>query len=104
MNAEQIVEKNDKEDSEGTKDEEYADDEVSMPGIEENSKRKKNVLFLNESLTRTNRTLLKEAKIISKQLNYKCTGYTINGEVRVKRNENSEHIAILCKKDLLKIQ
>ena len=104
VNAEQIVEKNDKEDSEGTKDEEYADDEVSMPGIEENSKRKKNVLFLNESLTRTNRTLLKEAKTISKQLNYKCTGYTINGEVRVKRNENSEHIAILCKKDLLKIQ
>ena len=104
MNAEQIVEKNDKEDSEGTKDEEDADDEVSMPGTEENRRRKKNLLFLNESLTRTNRTLLKEAKTISKQLNYKFTGYTINGEVRVKRNEKSEHIAILCKKDLLKIQ
>ena len=97
VNAEQIVEKNDKEDSEGTKDEEDADDEVSMPGIEENSRRKKNLLFLNESPTRTNRTLLKEAKTISKQLNYKFTVYTINGEVRVKRNENSEHIAILCK-------
>ena len=43
VNAEQIVEKNDKEDSEGTKDEEDADDEVSMPGIEENSRRKKNL-------------------------------------------------------------
>ena len=34
MNAEQIAEKNDKEDSGGIKDEEDADDEVSMPGNE----------------------------------------------------------------------
>ena len=80
VNAEQIVEKNDKEDSEGTKDEEDADDEVSMPRTEENRRRKKNLLFLNESLTRTNRTLLKEAKTISKQLNYKFTGYTIRSQ------------------------
>ena len=74
------------------------DDEVSLPGLT-----KINHIFVNESLTRTNRILLKEAKSISKALQYKYPGYTYNGEVRVKKSDNSEYIAINCKKDLDKI-
>ena len=82
------------------------DDEMSMPVLRDVSQnnRKKNLLFINETLTHTNRVLLREARSITKQLNYKYTGYTVNGEVRVKKTESSEHIAMQSKKDLLKIQ
>ena len=82
------------------------DNEISIPGLRDVSQnnRKKNLLFINESLTLTNRVLLREARSISKQLNYKFTGYTVNGKVRVKKTESSEHIAIESKKDLPKIQ
>ena len=96
MSAEQIVQYSNDTDDDG---------EVSMPGLEDGTQnnRKKGPLFINESLTHTNRILLKEARSISKQLNYKFAGYTVNGEVRVKKSDHSEHIAILSKKDLLKI-
>ena len=73
------------------------DEEVTLPGLN------KDLIFVNESLTHMNRTLLKEAKTISKNLHYKYTGYTFNGEVRVKKSENSGHISITCKKEVKKI-
>ena len=96
VSAEQIVQYSNDTDDDG---------EVSMPGLEDGTQnnRKKGPLFINKSLTHTNRILLKEARFISKQLNYKFAGYTVNGEVRVKKSDHSEHIAILSKKDLLKI-
>ena len=75
------------------------DEEVTLPGLN------KDLIFVNESLTDMNRTLLKEAKTISKNLHYryKYTGYILNGKVRVKKSENSGHISITFKKDLEKI-
>ena len=68
------------------------DEEVTLPGLN------KDLIFVNESLTHMNRTLLKGAKAISKNLHYKYTGYTFNGEVRVKKSENSEHNLLLVKR------
>ena len=66
------------------------EEEVTLPGIdkergEETSN--KSLIFLNESLTPTNRRLLKEAKRASRQHNYKYKGYKVNGEVRVKKKK-----------------
>ena len=48
--------------------------------------------------------LLKEVQKASRQHKYKYKGYTVNGEVRVKKkkNDHGDHIAILCTKDLEK--
>ena len=92
VSAEQLVESNtnNEENSPDTEPTKQVDDdkEISMLGLRDVSQnnRKKNLLFINESLTHTNRVLLREARSISKQLNYKFTGYTVNGEVRVKKN------------------
>ena len=65
------------------------DEEVTLPGIDkkqgEETSDNKNLIFLNESFTPTNRRLLKEAKKASRQHNYKQKGYTVNGDVRVKK-------------------
>ena len=55
---------------------------------------------MNESLTAENRKLLKLARTESKKKNYKYKGYTVNGQVRVKQDDNSEKIPILCMEDL----
>ena len=82
-------------------------DEVTLPGIDkergEETSNNESLIFLNESLTPTNRRLLKEAKKASRQHNYKYKGYTVNREVRVKKNSHDDHIAIQCLKDLEKI-
>ena len=61
------------------------DEEVTLPDIDnergEETSNNKMLIVLNESLTPTNRRLLKEAKKVSKQHNYKYKGYTVNGEV-----------------------
>ena len=57
-------------------------------------------IFVNESLKAENRKLLKLARSESKKKHYKCKGYTVNGQVRVKKNDNSEAIPILCTEDL----
>ena len=62
-----------------------------------------NKIFVLESLTPLNAELLKDAKALAKYKNYKFFGYTFNGEVRVKRDENSNFIAIRSKQDLPKI-
>ena len=65
------------------------EEEVTLPGIDkergEETSNNESLIFLNESLTPTNRRLLKEAKKASRQHNYKYKGYTVNGEVRVKK-------------------
>ena len=61
------------------------DEEVTLPDIDnergEETSNNKMLIILNESLTPTNRRLLKEAKKVRKQHNYKYKGYTVNGEV-----------------------
>ena len=65
------------------------DEEVSLPGFDkeqgEETGNNESLIFLNESLTPTNRRLLKEAKKASRKHNYKYKRYTVNGEVRVKK-------------------
>ena len=51
----------------------------------EETSNNESLIFLNESLTPTNRRLLKEAKKASRQHNYKYKGYEVNGEVRLKK-------------------
>ena len=49
-------------------------------------KRKEQYVYFSDSLTSYNGQLLKEAKVIAKEMNYKFAGYSVKGEVRVKRN------------------
>ena len=72
------------------------DDEVTF-GRE---KRSKNFIYIMESLTPLNGELLRDAKLVAKDKGYKFFGYTFNGEVRVKKSEESNYIAIKCRSDL----
>ena len=60
-------------------------------------------IFLTESLSELNGELLRQAKEIAKPAGYKFFGYTVNGEVRVKKSENSRFISIRYFDDLAKI-
>ena len=57
-------------------------------------------IYINENLTKENRKLLKEAKREANKLKYRYPGYTVNGEIRVRKSANGDHISILCKSDL----
>ena len=59
--------------------------------------------YINESLTKENRELLKLAMEEAKKLKYKYKGYTVRGEVRVRKNESSDYIVIWSKSDVQKI-
>ena len=58
---------------------------------------------MNESLTPENMRLLKKAKIISRKIEYEFKGYTVNGQVRIWKNNQSEVTTIGCMADLNKI-
>ena len=60
-------------------------------------------IFLTESLSELNGELLRQAKELAKPLGYKFFGYTVGGEVRVKKAESSRFIAIKYYDDLAKI-
>ena len=60
-------------------------------------------IFLTESLSELNGELLRQAKEIAKPAGYKFYGYTVAGEVRVKKTENSRFISIKYFDDLAKI-
>ena len=60
-------------------------------------------IYINESLTHENCKLLKEAKREANKLKYWYPGYTVNGEIRVRKSANKDHISFLCKSDLDKI-
>ena len=59
-------------------------------------------VYLNESLTPMNGTLLREALKLAVDKEYKYPGYTFKGEVRCKKADNEPFIKIRCKEDLLK--
>ena len=50
--------------------------------------------------TQENCKLLKEAKREANKLQYQYPGYTVNGEIKVRKSVNEDHISILCKSDL----
>ena len=60
-------------------------------------------IYINESLTQENHKLLKEAKREANKVKCRCPGYTVNGEIRVRKSANEDHISILCKSDLDKV-
>ena len=53
-----------------------------------------NYISMNESLTPTNKKLLKEVRQCAKAKDYSFKGYTINGQVRVRKSTTSEPIII----------
>ena len=69
-----------------------------------NSEGEYNNIFMQESLTQYTSDLLKDAKLAASALNYKYTGYTINGEVRVKLSDGAKYISIKSPMDLKKIK
>ena len=60
-------------------------------------------IYINDSLTQENRKLLKEARDKSRAKKYKYKGYTINGQVCVRKTDTSDVIFITCMADLSKI-
>ena len=78
----------------------HSDSEVSLPGLEQEN----GYIYMNKkSLTSMNRMLLREARKESKWLKYKFPGYTVNGQVQVKKSKSSEYILINSKQDLVNI-
>ena len=49
-----------------------------------------------------NRMLLRESRKESKRLKYEFPGYTVNGQVQVKKSKSSKYIPINRKQDLVK--
>ena len=70
----------------------HSDSEVSLPGLEQEN-----------SLTPMKRILLRESRKESKRLKYEFPGYTVNGQVRMKKSKSSEYIPINSKQDLANI-
>ena len=58
----------------------------------------------NESLTPPDRLLLKEARKSSKNLKYKYQGYSVNGQVRVRKLDADELLPINSMSDLRDIE
>ena len=77
----------------------HSDSEVSLPGLEQEN----SYIYMNESLTPMNRMLVREARTESKRLKYEFPGYTVNGQVRMKKSKSKEYIPINSKQDLVNI-
>ena len=58
---------------------------------------------MNESLTPTNRKLLKEARQRAKAKDYSFKSYTINGQLQVRKSTTAEPIIIESLEDIGKI-
>ena len=63
----------------------------------------KSCIYVNESLTKQNRELLRKAWERAKEKQYLYKGYTVKSEVRVKQHEKGDHIVIKSLKDINKI-
>ena len=61
------------------------------------------LIYMNKSLTPENRRLLKEARMASREKNYKHKEYTINGIVCVRKTDESDIIMIKYSEDLSSI-
>ena len=57
-------------------------------------------IYVNESLTKENRELLKLAREEAKKFKYKYKGYTVKEEVPVRKNERCGCIIIQSKSDV----
>ena len=62
----------------------------------------KSCIYVNQSLTKQNRELLKNQER-AKEKQYLYKGYTVKGEVRVKQHEKGDHIVIKSIKDIDKV-
>ena len=75
-----------------------------LVGAEVNSEESAQVnhryIYINESLTPVNRQLLKAAQLESKKQNNRHKGYTMNGQVCVRKDDQSDIIYIKCLDDL----
>ena len=65
----------------------------------------KSCIYVNESLTKQNREILRKARERerAKEEQYLYKGYTVKGEVRVNQHEKGDHIVIKSLKDINKI-
>lgn len=57
-------------------------------------------VMMVEALTQLNADLLDMARKTAKPLGYKYIGYTVNGQVRVKKMKDGKYIPIRCKDDI----
>ena len=74
----------------------HNDSKVSLPGLE----RENSYTDMNESLTSMNKMLLRETTTESTRLKYEFPGYTVNGQVQVKKSKSSKYKPINSKEDL----
>ena len=85
------------------------DQDKRMQQREEIKKRNRNFkgmrpdFFIQEHLTRTNSTLLKETKRVAGSLGYQYPGYFMGGEVRCRNVEGGRYTVIECFEDLKKL-
>lgn len=71
-------------------------------GMDNRLKNDNSIIYVNEHLTKYNRTLLKECKLKAKEANFKFT-WTKNCRIFVRRNETSPPIPIITTADLKKL-
>ena len=74
----------------------HSDSEVSLLGLQ----RENSYIDMNESLTSMNKMLLRETTRESERLKYEFPGYTVNGQVRVKKSKSNKYRPINSKQDL----
>ena len=60
----------------------------------------KSCIYVNQSLTKQNRDILRKIRERAKEKQYLYKGYTVKGEVRVKQHEKVDHIVIKSLKDI----
>ena len=60
-------------------------------------------IYVNESLTKQNRELLRIARETAKEKQYLYKGYTVKDEVRVKQHEKGDHVVNKSSKNIDKI-
>ena len=68
----------------------FSDDAVVEQHLESNGEEPTQKIYINESLTKENRELLKLAREAVKETKCKCKGYTVEGEVRVRKNDSND--------------
>ena len=69
-------------------------------GSEESAQVNHGYIYINESLTPENPRLLKATRLESKKQKYKHKRYTMNGQVCVRKDDQSDVIYIKCLDDL----
>ena len=81
----------------------FSDDAEEEEHLKSNDIEPTQTIYINENLTRKSRELLKLTREEAKKLKFKYNGYTVKGEIRVRKNESSGYIVIWSKSDVQKI-